>query len=146
MTIGDKIRNYRRLAGLTQKQLGEKSGTSERTVQQYETGKRQPRIEQLRKIADALGILTTDLLGDAEIKNLPSPYYSYHLVEDLKRVGCRITVDEDEALLCIEMPEGTLVVTEQDLSELEYSTVSYLQFKLEELKKKRLKYFLPRKK
>lgn len=146
MTIGDKIRNYRKLAGLTQKKLGELSGTSETTIKQYEGGKRQPRIEQLSKIADALGIFSTDLLGDTERKNLPSSYYSYHLVEDLKRVGCRISFDEDESLTCIEMPEGTLVVTEQDLKELEDSTVSYLRFKLEELKKKRLEYFLPRKK
>ena len=41
---------------MTQKQLGELSGTSESTIKQYELGKRQPRIEQLKKIAEALGV------------------------------------------------------------------------------------------
>ena len=56
MNIGKNIKKYRKEAGLTQKKLGELSGTSERTIQQYETGKRQPRLEQLRKVADALNI------------------------------------------------------------------------------------------
>lgn len=64
MTIGDKIKNYRKLSGLTQKQLGEISGTSERTIQQYESGKRQPRIEQLSKIASALDIPVSVFLDE----------------------------------------------------------------------------------
>lgn len=56
MTIGERIREQRKKAGLTQKTLGELSETSETTVKQYELGKRQPRIEQLRKIANALGV------------------------------------------------------------------------------------------
>lgn len=62
MTIGDNIRNYRKKAGLTQKKLGEISGTSETTIKQYELGKRQPRLEQLRKIADALEIPFGDIV------------------------------------------------------------------------------------
>lgn len=56
MTIGDRIRLQRKHAGLTQKKLGELSETSETTIKQYESGKRQPRIEQLQKIASALNI------------------------------------------------------------------------------------------
>ena len=36
--------------GLTQRALGELSGTSETTIKQYELGKRQPRIKQLKKL------------------------------------------------------------------------------------------------
>ena len=46
----------------------------------------------------------------------------------------------------IESPEGTLEITEDELRELDDSTVSYLQFKLEELKKKHPKDFRPRRK
>lgn len=63
MDIGDRIKEYRKKARLTQKQLGELSGTSERTIQQYESHKRQPRIEQLHKIANALSIPIEDLIG-----------------------------------------------------------------------------------
>ena len=49
MTTGELIREHRKRMGLTQKRLGELSGTSESTIKQYELGKRQPRIEQLKK-------------------------------------------------------------------------------------------------
>lgn len=62
MTIGESIKRARKAKGLTQKRLGELSGTSEGTVRQYEIGKRQPRLEQLQAIAAALGTNITELL------------------------------------------------------------------------------------
>lgn len=56
MTIGERIKQARNAKGLTQKQLGAISGTSEITIRQYELGKRQPRIEQFQAIAAALGV------------------------------------------------------------------------------------------
>lgn len=56
MTIGERIRQARKTKGLTQKQLGELSNTSEGTVRQYERGVRQPRLEQLQRIAAALDV------------------------------------------------------------------------------------------
>ena len=64
MTIGENIKNYRNKAGLTQRELGEKCGCATGTIQQYELGKRQPRIEQLRKIATALGVNISNLVVD----------------------------------------------------------------------------------
>lgn len=64
MTIGERIRQARNEKGLTQKQLGSISGTSEITIRQYELGKRQPRIEQLQRIATALNIPYWDLIQD----------------------------------------------------------------------------------
>lgn len=62
MTIGERIKQARKEKGLTQKRLGELSGTSEGTVKQYELGKRQPRLAQLQAIAAALGLPTASLL------------------------------------------------------------------------------------
>lgn len=61
MTIGEQIRYVRKQVGLTQKELGTLSGTSETTIKQYELGKRQPRIEKLQKIAHALGGTISDI-------------------------------------------------------------------------------------
>ena len=36
MSIGDTIKKYRKLKGLTQKELGEKIGRTQRTIQAYE--------------------------------------------------------------------------------------------------------------
>lgn len=61
MTIGEQIRYIRKYLGYTQKELGDLSKTSETTIKQYEAGKRQPRIEQLQKIATVFGGSVSDI-------------------------------------------------------------------------------------
>ena len=56
MTVGERIREYRKQAGLTQKELGDRLGVSNVHIGQYERGLRNPRLPQLKKIADALDI------------------------------------------------------------------------------------------
>ena len=72
MTIGEQIKFVRKSLGLTQKELGQFSNTSETTIKQYELGKRQPRIEQLQRIAYALGGSIDDIfvLDEEEAKLL----------------------------------------------------------------------------
>lgn len=66
---GKNIKNARKKAGLTQKELAEASGVAKVTIQQYETGKRQPRLEQLSMLAEAMKVHMDELLGT---KPLPS--------------------------------------------------------------------------
>lgn len=54
MTIGERIKEARKVRKMTQKQLAESAGVATGTIQQYELGKREPRSEILIKIADAL--------------------------------------------------------------------------------------------
>ena len=63
MTVGDRIRSFRKSQNLTQKQLGELSGIAEPTIRRYELGKLNPKYETLSKIAAALGIPASSLLG-----------------------------------------------------------------------------------
>lgn len=56
MDVGEKIRSFRELRGLTQEQLGELSGINGGTIRKYELGIRNPKQEQLIKIANGLGI------------------------------------------------------------------------------------------
>ncbi len=143
MTIGEKIKSYRKAAGLTQKKLGELSDTSESTIKQYESGKRQPRIEQLQKIADTLNVSVSSLLGTVQHNDC---FWTAYLDGKLKQIGCSIGYYEEDAMLWINFPDGWLEVTEKDLEELDNSTISYLQFKLDELRKKHPKDFKPRRK
>lgn len=69
MTIGQLIKEARKKAGLTQQELANLAGTATGTIQQYELGKRQPRIAQLRKIADALKISISYFLDIPGISN-----------------------------------------------------------------------------
>ena len=58
--LGQKIKFVRKRRHITQKELGLLVGFSERNagirITQYEKGKRQPKEEVLRKIADTLGV------------------------------------------------------------------------------------------
>ena len=54
--LGQKIREYRKYRGLTQKELGDKCGLNESTIRNYELGNRYPDEPTLTNIADALEI------------------------------------------------------------------------------------------
>ncbi|MDU2895692.1 MAG: helix-turn-helix transcriptional regulator [Clostridium sp.] len=71
MNIGEKIKDYRKEAGLTQKQLAEKINRKEITIRKYESGEREPRISVLEEICDALDI-PIDVFGEElfQIKNI----------------------------------------------------------------------------
>jgi len=63
MEFGEKIKKARKKSGLTQSQLGDKLGVSASMLAQYETGKRNPKIETLLKISEAIGIPLDELIG-----------------------------------------------------------------------------------
>lgn len=55
-TIGEKIRTYREYKGLKQTELAELCGINVGTIRKYELGLRNPKVDQLEKIACALGL------------------------------------------------------------------------------------------
>lgn len=54
--VGKKIRAYRKFRGYSQIQLAELSGINVGTIRKYELGIRNPKPDQLEKIATALGL------------------------------------------------------------------------------------------
>ena len=56
MSVGENIRRYRKLRGVTQAQLAEAVGLTEGAVRHYESGIRAVRPELLESIAAALGV------------------------------------------------------------------------------------------
>lgn len=62
MNTGELIRKYRKIAGLTQKELGEDCGMSEPAIRNYELGNRTPNDEQINRIAKSLGIAPQALM------------------------------------------------------------------------------------
>lgn len=70
MTVGEKIRTYRKMRGISQKMLGELAGgINEVTIRKYEAGDRNPKPDQLLKIADALGI-SINIFMDFDIETV----------------------------------------------------------------------------
>ena len=64
INIGLSIRKRRELLGLLQSQLASISGVSTRTIQLVETGKANPSLDTLIKIADPLGLSIKLLLKE----------------------------------------------------------------------------------
>lgn len=70
MTVGEKIRTYRKMRGISQKMLGQLAGgINEVTIRKYEAGDRNPKPDQLLKIADALGI-SINIFMDFDIETV----------------------------------------------------------------------------
>lgn len=59
--VGNQIRKYRKLRGMTQKELGLKIGVKHNTISGYESGANEPEQNTLFAIADVLGISINDL-------------------------------------------------------------------------------------
>lgn len=72
MTVASRIKEARTRKGITQKELGDILGVSQATVQQYESSKRNPpKLGTLRRIANALDVEVSSLLGDDAIRQVP---------------------------------------------------------------------------
>ncbi len=58
-----RLREIRKKAGMTMKELGAVIGVAESTISQYETGKREPDYETLLRISEYFGVSVGFLLG-----------------------------------------------------------------------------------
>lgn len=65
MSLGERLRSYRTLQGLTQSALSEASGVGMSDISRIETEK-SPKVAAftLQKLAKALGVTTAHLLGE----------------------------------------------------------------------------------
>lgn len=66
---GPAIRALREKRGLTQKDLGEKLGVSDKAVSKWETGRGLPDITLLEGLASALGVSVAELLAGEQVVN-----------------------------------------------------------------------------
>ena len=55
-SLGPAIRRYRKVAGLTQAELGEKTGFDPKTISRFETGTYTPSVDVLLLLANVLGV------------------------------------------------------------------------------------------
>ena len=99
ISIAEKIKGARELAGLTQAQLAEKVGTTPQNISQYERCIRKPKYETLLKISNAIA---ETLNIDSEVLLKTKSWYP-----DLQQIGSQLmktaygTDDEYEAFLVV---------------------------------------------
>ena len=62
--VGEKIRHYRKQAGLTQEQLAEKADLHHNFIGEVERGNMETSLTSMLKISKALGVRVRDLVSD----------------------------------------------------------------------------------
>ncbi len=82
MTLGDKIRKYRTLKGLTQAQLGSMVKLTGDRIRQYENDVRKPKDGKLMEIAESLNINPTALF-EPDYRNPNSVMHTFFELEDI---------------------------------------------------------------
>ena len=105
MAIGERIRFFRNLKGMTQKFLGVKVGFPEKTADirlaQYESGTRTPKSDLTEALADALGVSPMAL-------NVPDMHTLFAL-EDI--YGLKIDKLDDEVCIRLDKNRGTSYIS-----------------------------------
>lgn len=71
-----RLRSLRDEVGITQQELADKLFLTQKTINSYETGRTQPNIETLCKIADIFDTSVDYLIGNSDVR------YSYFLADD----------------------------------------------------------------
>lgn len=88
MTIGERIRYYRKNADMTQRELAATTGIHYVSICNYESGKMIPREDQIRKIADALGISYASLSNlEADMRKFQTLGNLFELLIALHKSG-----------------------------------------------------------
>lgn len=64
--IGDRIRELRMARGMSQAELAERIGKRRSAIGNYESGAREPDLDTLDRLAEALGVSLAGLLDDEE--------------------------------------------------------------------------------
>jgi len=67
------LKTIREEAGITQQELANKAGLSRNTIVNFEKGRRLPRVDDLKRIATALGVTPSVLMQSLDDSNPQEP-------------------------------------------------------------------------
>ena len=145
-SYGQQIRAMRKKHGLTQEELAKRAQISVMSLRRYESNERQPNLRVIDNLAAALALDRGEFLfGNTEIdlsqNDFKSPFWISYLTDKLKQIGCDVGYYEDDAVLWITYPDGTLEIREEDLKDLHRKSNDYMRFLLSELKRTNISSF-----
>ena len=106
MTFGEKLKEARQKAGLSQEQLSEKLHVSRSAVAKWETGKGMPDIENLKAASALLGVSIDYLLDDGEALSLNTIRERIDLNEYEKSGKCR---SKQDAAVLAKFPQAVQI-------------------------------------
>lgn len=112
MAIGERIRFFRNLRGMTQKYLGQVVGFPEKTADirmaQYESGSRTPKAELTENLAGALGVSPL-ALSVPDIDSYLGLMHTLFALEDI--YGLKIDKLDDEVCIHLDKNRGTSYIS-----------------------------------
>lgn len=99
MEFAENLRQAREKKGYTQQDVSKLMGIDKSTYCGYETGKRQPDVPKLKKIANILGTSVDELLGiDGNLPTDASPYHPTHRIPILGRISAGLPLYAEEQI------------------------------------------------
>ncbi len=112
MSLGERIKEQRKSAGLSQEKVAEFVGVSRQAVTKWETGRSAPSTENLFKLAEIFGTTVDILLASGEDeKNAPAEqiYFLYKMEEE-KKAEARRRKRKKNLLFTLAVIGGYLIV------------------------------------
>lgn len=88
MSIGNKIKEYRELNKMTQKDIAEILEVEPGTISKYESGMIEPNIESLKRLAETFNITVDELIKDEEKFNV-SKINVLEVLREQKEMGLK---------------------------------------------------------
>ena len=79
LSIGNFIAQLRKQNGLTQEQLGEQIGVTNKTVSRWETGVYMPPADALMKMSELFGVTVNELLSGDKIEYFKKKWLKEHV-------------------------------------------------------------------
>ena len=119
MNTGEIIKYFRLARNMTQEQLAQDAEISFSTLRKYEANERNPKYEQLSKIADALGI-SVNLFMDFEIQSVSDLFSILFKMEG--QTDLEIATSKDLANLSEDSDRPALSLSSADQTWFELSS------------------------
>lgn len=103
--FGEKLREAREAKKLSQSDLAERTGLQPSAISHFETGRRSPSFDNLKRLADALQVSTDYLLGREVVSGSPlheslfrnaSKIRSQEALESLNKVAEQLAERDDK--------------------------------------------------
>jgi len=128
--IGNQIRKIRTQKGITQKELAKLADIPYSTYSNYENNNREPNLDQLEKIANALDVSVADLMGLTYKENIMDTDDLFKFYDSLGYI--LKPVDENNyRLISRDITNRIkLTLTLQDLQKIKDDTWKFLKFTL----------------
>ena len=94
MSVGDNIRRLREAHGLSQKELAEIAGVTDKAVSTWETGVNIPRMGVIQKIADYFEIQKSNIIEDRGLYTKNEPTLREEIIQKINNILDNIPDDK----------------------------------------------------